>query len=96
MSKTVNSLEKVTVCRNMGGPNCEAIYEDISTIDLVPGDIIVIPKYGFEVPCDIALLCGTCVVNESMLTGNYKLLCIICYYSNEFNTLSRRKMYIPI
>lgn len=54
----------------MGGPNCEAIYEDIPTLDLVPGDIIVIPRYGFEVPCDIALLCGNCVVNESMLTGN--------------------------
>ncbi|KAL5242619.1 hypothetical protein ACI65C_010029 [Semiaphis heraclei] len=67
--ETVNSLDKVTVCRNMGGPNSEAIYEVISTTDLVPGDIIVIPRIGFEVPCDIALLCGTCVVNESMLTG---------------------------
>lgn len=65
----MNTLNEVTVCRDIGGPNCDAIYEDISTADLVPGDIIVIPKFGFEVPCDIALLCGTCVVNESMLTG---------------------------
>lgn len=72
--ETVNSLDKVTVCRDMGGPNSEAIYEDISTTDLVPGDIIVIPRIGFEVPCDIALLCGTCVVNESMLTGYHDLL----------------------
>lgn len=61
----------------MGGPNCEAIYEEISTTDLVPGDIIVIPRIGFEVPCDIALLCGTCVVNESMLTGNHEYLMIL-------------------
>lgn len=72
----MNSLDKVTVCRNIGGPNCEAIYEDIPTTDLVPGDIIVIPRFGLEVPCDIALLCGTCVVNESMLTGNYESLFI--------------------
>lgn len=70
--ETVNTLEKVTVCRDMGGPNSEAIYEDIPTTDLVPGDIIVIPRIGFEVPCDIALLCGTCVVNESMLTGKHE------------------------
>lgn len=71
--ETVNSQDKVTVCRDMGGLNCEAVYEDISTTDLVPGDIIVIPRFGFEVPCDIALLCGTCVVNESMLTGNHEV-----------------------
>lgn len=69
----MKSLDKVTVCRDIGGPNSEAIYEDIPTTDLVPGDIIVIPRSGFEVPCDIALLCGTCVVNESMLTGNSEL-----------------------
>lgn len=42
----------------------------------MPGDIIVVPRTGFEVPCDIALLCGTCVVNESMLTGNYTFIII--------------------
>lgn len=70
----MNSLDKVTVCRDVGGANCEPIYEDISTTDLVPGDIVVIPRFGFEVPCDIALLCGTCVVNESMLTGNHTII----------------------
>lgn len=64
----------MTVCRDTGRPNSDAIYEDISTTDLVPGDIIVIPRFGFEVPCDLGLLCGTCVVNESMLTGIRKLL----------------------
>lgn len=58
----------------MGGSVGEAFYEDICTADLVPGDIIVVPRIGFEVPCDIALLCGTCVVNESMLTGNCEVL----------------------
>lgn len=42
---------------------------DISSQHLVPGDIIVISSKGLEMPCDAALLSGTCVVNESMLTG---------------------------
>lgn len=84
----MNSLDKVTVCRDIGGPNREAIYEDIPTTDLVPGDIIVIPRSGFEVPCDIALLCGTCIVNESMLTGKVIYSLKIPY--THFNFLSSR------
>lgn len=40
----------------------------ISTEELVPGDIIEIPPH-FAAPCDIVILSGTCIVNESMLTG---------------------------
>jgi len=35
---------------------------------MVPGDIIEIPEYCV-IPCDIILLSGTVVMNESMLTG---------------------------
>jgi cation-transporting ATPase 13A3/4/5 len=35
---------------------------------LVPGDVIEIPE-GYSMPCDLILLTGTCIVNESMLTG---------------------------
>lgn len=42
--------------------------KEISSVDLVPGDIIEIPDQ-VQVPCDIILLQGTCVLNESMLTG---------------------------
>lgn len=41
---------------------------EISSVDLVPGDVIEIPDQ-VQVPCDIILLQGTCVLNESMLTG---------------------------
>lgn len=44
------------------------IYQAMST-DLVPGDVIVIPANGMIMPCDAALVQGTCIVNESMLTG---------------------------
>eukprot|EP00064_Thunnus_orientalis_P008781 superscaffoldBa00001070_g8804 len=37
--------------------------------ELVPGDVIVIPGNGMIMPCDAVLVRGTCIVNESMLTG---------------------------
>lgn len=40
-----------------------------SSDELVPGDVIVLPQSQFTMVCDAVLLCGTCVVNESMLTG---------------------------
>lgn len=42
--------------------------EDISTGDLVPGDVFEI-REKTQVPCDAAILSGTVVVNESSLTG---------------------------
>ncbi|XP_054838156.1 polyamine-transporting ATPase 13A3 [Eublepharis macularius] len=43
--------------------------EEILSTDLVPGDVIVVPLNGMIMPCDAVLLSGTCIVNESMLTG---------------------------
>ncbi|KAM7379060.1 hypothetical protein PAMP_004634 [Pampus punctatissimus] len=37
--------------------------------ELVPGDVIVIPGNGMIMPCDAVVIRGTCIVNESMLTG---------------------------
>lgn len=44
------------------------IDEAMST-ELVPGDVIIIPANGMIMPCDAVLVQGTCIVNESMLTG---------------------------
>ena len=41
---------------------------EIPSEELVPGDIIVVPNNNL-MPCDAILLSGTCIVNESMLTG---------------------------
>lgn len=41
----------------------------IDTSDLVPGDILVIPRNGCVLPCDAVMLTGICIVNESSLTG---------------------------
>lgn len=44
-------------------------YEEVSTEMLVPGDVIIIPSNGCILQCDAVLIAGTCIVNESMLTG---------------------------
>ncbi|KAM6976472.1 polyamine-transporting ATPase 13A2 [Aplochiton taeniatus] len=56
-------ITKVTVRRSSGEEEC------VSSVDLVPGDCLVIPEEGVQMPCDAALLAGECLVNESMLTG---------------------------
>lgn len=43
-------------------------WVQISSIELVPGDVFEIPD-EFKMPCDAVLLTGGCVVDESMLTG---------------------------
>eukprot|EP00117_Sycon_ciliatum_P023123 scpid7000/ scgid19742/ Probable cation-transporting ATPase 13A3 len=48
---------------------CGEDVKEVSSLELVPGDILVISSRGLELPCDAALLSGACVVNESMLTG---------------------------
>uniref|UniRef100_H3BZC9 ATPase 13A3 n=1 Tax=Tetraodon nigroviridis TaxID=99883 RepID=H3BZC9_TETNG len=58
-----HSIVRVSVCR----ANNE--IEEILSTDLVPGDLIVIPSNGTIMPCDAVLVSGTCIVNESMLTG---------------------------
>lgn len=40
-----------------------------STVDLVPGDVVVIPPNGCIMACDAVLISGNAIVNESMLTG---------------------------
>ena len=52
-----------------------SVYDDIPSEDLVPGDIIEIPRNGCIMQCDAVLIDGNCIVNESMLTGIY-LLCL--------------------
>lgn len=38
-------------------------------LQLVPGDLVQISSHGCVLQCDAVLLSGTCIVNESMLTG---------------------------
>ncbi|KAM3604956.1 uncharacterized protein V6R79_018601 [Siganus canaliculatus] len=58
-----HSVVRVSVCR----PSKE--IEAAMSTELVPGDVIVVPANGMIMPCDAVLIQGTCIVNESMLTG---------------------------
>nr|CAB3224444.1 probable cation-transporting ATPase 13A3 [Phallusia mammillata] len=49
--------------------NGENLTKDVCGKELVPGDVIVIPQHGAQLACDVALVSGTCIVNESTLTG---------------------------
>lgn len=49
--------------------NQQRVSEEINSTDLVPGDVIEIPANGCLMACDAVLVAGTCIVNESMLTG---------------------------
>ncbi|CAM1321396.1 ATP13A3 (predicted) [Pycnogonum litorale] len=42
---------------------------EVSSLDVVPGDVLVIPPGVSSMECDAVLISGNCVVNESMLTG---------------------------
>lgn len=44
---------------------------EISSKELVPGDVVVVPPGGCTMSCDAVLISGTAIVNESMLTGMY-------------------------
>lgn len=60
---TMKSESKVRVVRN----NREV---ELSSTELVPGDYVLFPTNGgYTVECDAVLVDGSCVVNESMLTG---------------------------
>lgn len=49
---------------------CHVAEIQMSSVGLVPGDVIIVqPECIME--CDAVLMSGSCVVNESMLTGTY-------------------------
>lgn len=52
--------------------DCEAeekLNLTVSSVELVPGDLLELPEDGLALPCDMILVNGTVIVNESMLTG---------------------------
>ncbi|XP_043470600.1 polyamine-transporting ATPase 13A3-like isoform X1 [Leptopilina heterotoma] len=63
LRNTVASTETVRVLRENGE------FESVSSAELVPGDVIELPRFQGLVVCDAVLLTGNCIVNESMLTG---------------------------
>lgn len=46
------------------------LIEEISSTKLVPGDLVEITD-ELSIPCDLVLISGESVINESMLTGTF-------------------------
>jgi predicted P-type ATPase len=61
-----SNAQKVSVIFGAGDDMEEV---EIDSPMLVPGDLIAIPPNGCTMSCDAVLISGTCIVNESMLTG---------------------------
>ncbi|KAF5396215.1 hypothetical protein PHET_11010 [Paragonimus heterotremus] len=72
LKKTICGSTTVTVCREVNG---SAEFQDVDSTELVPGDLIEIPRKGCMMHCDAFVLTGNCIVNESTLTGKYLLRC---------------------
>ena len=63
--------------------NNEIIVKNISSIELVPGDLYEIPEDGLSMPCDTILIKGSVIVNESMLTGESTPIIKMCLPNND-------------
>lgn len=77
VTRTVSS-EEASFFRCAGGPLVAwteefvariSLRDDMAPLQLVPGDIFVVPAHGGVMQCDAVLMNGTAIVNESMLTG---------------------------
>ena len=67
---------------------CVGAGVDASSVTLVPGDILEITN-DMSIPCDLVLLSGQAIMNESMLTGEplphaVLFLCTILSFENVF------------
>ncbi|CEF71586.1 Cation-transporting P-type ATPase family and Cation-transporting P-type ATPase, N-terminal domain and Neurotransmitter-gated ion-channel transmembrane domain and Cation-transporting P-type ATPase, C-terminal domain and Neurotransmitter-gated ion-channel ligand-binding domain and Cation-transporting P-type ATPase, subfamily V and P-type ATPase, A domain and HAD-like domain and P-type ATPase, cytoplasmic domain N-containing protein [Strongyloides ratti] len=63
LADMVHNETTVEVIRNNGK------IITLNSSDLVPGDLFVVPKYDYTLQCDAILISGSCIINESMLTG---------------------------
>ncbi|TGZ62437.1 hypothetical protein CRM22_007440 [Opisthorchis felineus] len=66
LKRTVCGSAPVSVYREVNG---FPTFQQVNSTELVPGDIIEIPRKGCTMHCDAFVLNGNCIVNESTLTG---------------------------
>lgn len=68
MNTDIKNTPVDTLFTKLQGNVTERSYVTKDTVNIYPGDILLIDK-PLQVPCDLILLKGECAVNESMLTG---------------------------
>jgi len=68
----------------------------MESVELVPGDVIEIPE-NCSMPCDLILLTGSCIVNESMLNRRkyscYKECTFHLQMTAIIQTMTRNTLY---
>ncbi|KAJ1086897.1 hypothetical protein NDU88_000093 [Pleurodeles waltl] len=65
LHKLVESNNSVVVMVSLKDGDCK----EMESRHLVPGDTIILSEKRLFMPCDAILIQGSCVINESMLTG---------------------------
>lgn len=70
------------------------------SLQLVVGDILIIPRHGCTLQCDAVLLNGTVIVNESMLTGeSVPITKVFCFQNStvsyNLNSSVIRLPFVP-
>src|SRR5688572_16838481 len=66
--RNVKRMAKYSCPINVMRSQDENDLTKINSECLVPGDVFEVPE-NCNIPCDAILLTGSCIVNESMLTG---------------------------
>ncbi|CAI7803825.1 unnamed protein product [Closterium sp. NIES-53] len=70
LAETDCSVVRLTARRDSADPSAAPRLqpEQVLASELLPGDLVQV-EAGMVLPCDLVLLAGQCVLNESMLTG---------------------------
>lgn len=71
--------------------NKETDFIEVSSNDLVPGDLIMIPDENLIMPCDAILISGNVVINEALLTGESTPVCKVPISTNPNYNFHERK-----
>ena len=94
LRSTIQSSDTVEVLRAAPNGEGEAVFERISSEDLVPGDVVSIPACGCELHFDGVVISGSVIVNESLLTGECVPVTKVRQEGLGFNSRYRKSYFV--
>ena len=69
LKNSIESGVSTKVYKNCVSDTTWNLAEDVDSTTIVPGDVLALPPDGCVMSCDAVLISGSCIVNESVLTG---------------------------